>query len=141
MRTTCRSCRRFPTSPPRTAAMTFRSRGFVMIAAVFVGGTAAAAPQLLQFVRSVRLQSDVGPKSDATHSAAMSPGIGMPGAPPTSADGLRDRIADMESRVAQHADDTQSALLLADALLRQARATTDGRPAGRAAAVIQQVLK
>ena len=46
----------------------------------------------------------------------------------------------MESRLAEHPDDAQSALLLADALLRQARATTDGRPAGRAATVLAAVL-
>jgi tetratricopeptide (TPR) repeat protein len=123
--------------------MTFRSRSFVMIAAVLVGGTAAAVPQLVRFVHGVRLQADeqqVRLKPDTTYET-MSPAVGMPGAPATSADGLRDRIADMESRVAQHPEDTQSALLLADALLRQARATTDGRPAGRAATVLQQVLK
>lgn len=123
--------------------MTSRNRGWLMVAAVLIGGAAAAIPQIVPFARGVDLTADarrVRLKQDTTH-AAMSPGIGMPGAPPTSADGLRDRIAEMESRVAQHPTDSPSALLLADALLRQARATTDGRPASRAATVLDAVLK
>src|SRR5581483_638970 len=41
----------------------------------------------------------------------------------------------------QHPDDVGAAALLADALLRQARATSDGRPANRAADVLSAVLK
>ena len=71
----------------------------------------------------------------------MAPAIGMPGAPATSADGLRQRIAEMESRLRDHPDDPGSAILLADALLRQARAATDGRAANRAGEVLAGVLK
>jgi tetratricopeptide (TPR) repeat protein len=115
--------------------MTSHSRRRLVVAVLLVG-TAAA---LLSFTAEVR------PRSRRSVLAAdgvrMAPGIGMPGAPPTSEDGLRDRIAEMESRLAQHPADTQSALLLADALLRQARATTDGRPASRAATVLDGILK
>jgi tetratricopeptide (TPR) repeat protein len=123
--------------------MTSRNRRLAVVAAVLIGGAAAAIPRIASLVRGVRLQADlrqVRLKPDTTY-PAISPAIGMPGAPPTSADGLRDRIAEMETRVAQHPDDSPSALLLADALLRQARATTDGRPAGRAAVVLDTVLK
>src|SRR5260370_8551346 len=71
----------------------------------------------------------------------IGPGVGMPGAPPTSSDGLRRRISDMESRLRAQPTDTGAAVLLSDALLRQARATNDGRPANRAGEVLQAVLK
>jgi tetratricopeptide (TPR) repeat protein len=71
----------------------------------------------------------------------MAPAIGMPGAPPTSAAGLRQRIDEMESRLREHPDDPAAALLLADALLRQARAATDGRAANRAADVLGALLE
>jgi tetratricopeptide (TPR) repeat protein len=116
--------------------MTSRNRGWIVAAAVLIGGAAAAIPQMVPALKGpahVRLKPDT---NYGTFDA-----IGMPGAPPTSADGLRDRIAEMESRVAQHPGDAQPALLLADALLRQARATTDGRPASRAATVLEAALK
>jgi len=65
----------------------------------------------------------------------------MPGAPPTTPSGLRQRIDEMESRLRATPDDTGAAVLLADALLRLARATTDGRPAGRASEVLKATLK
>jgi tetratricopeptide (TPR) repeat protein len=71
----------------------------------------------------------------------MSAGVGMPGGPPTSAAGLSQRIADMEGRLKSNANDLSAAVLLSDALLRQARATNDGRPANRAADVLTAVLK
>jgi tetratricopeptide (TPR) repeat protein len=71
----------------------------------------------------------------------IGPQAGMPGAPPTSADGLRQRVSDMERRLQEHPQDAGAAVLLADALLRQARATTDGRPANRAAQVLTSALK
>jgi len=73
--------------------------------------------------------------------APMAPGVGMPGGPPTSADGLQTRIAEMENRLREEPNDLPSAVLLSDALLRQARATNDGRPASRAAAVLTTALK
>jgi len=72
---------------------------------------------------------------------SIAPGVGMPGAPPTSADGLRRRIADTESRLREQPADIGAAVRLADALLRQARATNDGRPASRATEVLNAVLK
>jgi len=65
----------------------------------------------------------------------------MPGAPPTTTSGLLQRIDEMQARLRAQPDDTGAAVLLADALLRQARATTDSRPAGRASEVLNAVLK
>jgi tetratricopeptide (TPR) repeat protein len=79
----------------------------------------------------------------ARHAEALSigPAVGMPGAPATSTSGLLQRIDDMEGRLRAQPDDTGAAVLLADALLRQARATNDGRPAGRASEVLNAALK
>ena len=71
---------------------------------------------------------------------SIAPPVGMPGAPPTSADGLRQRISDMEKRLRERPDDTGAAVLLADALLRQARVTSDGRLTARSGAVLKSVL-
>jgi tetratricopeptide (TPR) repeat protein len=65
----------------------------------------------------------------------------MPGAPATSATGLRDRIDEMERRLSDEPNNPGAAVLLSDALLRQARATTDSRPANRAAELLKSVLK
>jgi tetratricopeptide (TPR) repeat protein len=47
----------------------------------------------------------------------------------------------MEGRLRNHPADTAASVLLADALLRLARATADGRPANRAATVLSSALK
>jgi len=98
--------------------------------AVAVGAIAAAAPRVIGRT-TMRAK---------TEPVRMAPAIGMPGAPPTSLAGLRERISAMESRVRESPRDTGAALLLADALLRQARATAEGRHANRAAEVLQSVL-
>ncbi len=71
----------------------------------------------------------------------IGPHVGMPGAPPTSAEGLGRQIRAMEQRLQEHPNDTGAAVLLADALLRQARATNDGRPANRAGEILKGVMK
>jgi tetratricopeptide (TPR) repeat protein len=93
---------------------------------------AAALPPLFARARSSARRSDP---------VRMAPAVGMPGAPPTSAAGLRQRIAEMDSRLADHPGDAAASVLLADALLRQARATADARPASRAAEVLEAALK
>jgi tetratricopeptide (TPR) repeat protein len=98
--------------------------------AIAIGAIAAAAPHLT-FRGS--------PASAET--LRLGPAIGMPGAPPTSANGLRQRIGEMEARLKDRPADAGAAMLLADALLRQARATSDGRPANRAAVILAAVLK
>jgi len=98
--------------------------------AVAVGAIAAAAPRLIG-------RTTIPAKTEPVR---MAPAIGMPGAPATSIAGLRERISAMESRVRESPSDTGAALLLADALLRQARATAEGRHANRAAEVLQSVL-
>jgi tetratricopeptide (TPR) repeat protein len=106
-------------------------RMFSIAAAVLVGIGAAVVPHLVS----------LGTRETAVPSGSMAPAIGMPGAPPTSADGLRQRISEMESRLRDHPGDPAASLLLADALLRQARAATDGRAANRAGEVLGAVLK
>jgi tetratricopeptide (TPR) repeat protein len=71
----------------------------------------------------------------------MAPVMGMPGAPPTSVDGLRRRIDEMETMLKERPNDTAASLLLADALLRQARVTADGRLANRAENLLAGILK
>ena len=71
----------------------------------------------------------------------LAPAVGMPGGPPTSAAGLQQRIAEMEGRLQRQPHDVGAAVLLSDALLRQARATNDARPANRASDVLKAVLK
>jgi tetratricopeptide (TPR) repeat protein len=99
-------------------------------AAILAGIAAAVAPHLIPHA---------SPRRD--EAITIAPGVGMPGAPPTSSEGLRQRITEMEDRLRQRPPDIGAAVLLADALLRQARATTDGRPANRAGAVLKAVLK
>jgi tetratricopeptide (TPR) repeat protein len=101
-----------------------------VVVAVLIGAVAAAAPSLLRR-NSVR----------KTAAAPIGPAVGMPGAPPTSASGLQERITEMEERLHRRPDDAGAAVLLADALLRQARATNDARPTSRASAVLKSVLK
>src|SRR5262249_54970800 len=100
-----------------------------VVAAIAVGCLAAAVPPLLSR------------RSAATELASMAPAVGMPGAPTTSADGLRERIGQMEARLRGNPDDTPAAILLAGALLRGARTNGDGRPANRAADALSAVLK
>jgi tetratricopeptide (TPR) repeat protein len=101
-------------------------------AAVLAGVGAAVVPHLVSRGTAA---------SSAADTIRMAPAVGMPGAPPTSAEGLHQRVADMEARLAGHPDDAGAAILLADALLRQARAATDGRAANRAGEVLTAVLK
>jgi tetratricopeptide (TPR) repeat protein len=102
----------------------------LIAAAILVGIAAAVAPHLV---------SRAAPRSDEP--IKMAPGVGMPGGPPTSATGLQQRIAEMETRLQNQPNDLGAAVLLSDALLRLARATSDGRPANRASAVLATILK
>ena len=104
-------------------------RVFWIVVAVLIGVVAAAAPNL---VRHTLLH-----RQTAT---TIGPAVGMPGAPPTTASGLQERIEEMERRLREQPGDINAAVLLADALLRQARATTDSRPANRASEVLKTVL-
>ena len=97
---------------------------------MLVAAVAAAAPH---FIASTR------PFPQTT--VSIGPAVGMPGAPRTTASGLLQRIDEMEARLRAQPDDAGAAVLLADALLRQARATNDGRPAGRASEVLNAALK
>ena len=72
---------------------------------------------------------------------SSAPVVGMPGAPTTSAEGLAQRITEMEERLRESPHDNSAAVLLADALLRQARVTGDGRQPARAGSLLTSVLK
>jgi tetratricopeptide (TPR) repeat protein len=69
------------------------------------------------------------------------PAIGMPGAPPTSAEGLARRIDAMEARLLAQPRDHAAPVLLAEALLRRMRVAGDARAAGRAERLLTSVLK
>jgi tetratricopeptide (TPR) repeat protein len=99
-------------------------------AAMLVAIAAAVAPHLTS--GSTRYRDEP---------VTIAPAIGMPGAPPTSPDGLQRRIAETEARLREQPHDAGAAVLLADALLRRARATVDSRAAGRARDVLKAVLQ
>jgi tetratricopeptide (TPR) repeat protein len=113
---------------PRSASWT-SGRVLWIVVAVLVGVVGAAAPNLIRHIPLHRQTA-----------TTIGPAVGMPGAPPTTASGLQERIEDMERRLREQPGDVNAAVLLADALLRQARATTDGRPANRASEVLKVVL-
>jgi tetratricopeptide (TPR) repeat protein len=102
-----------------------------IVAAAAVGIAAAVLPHTLSRRSPSRTSEPV----------RLAPGVGMPGGPRTTADGMRDRIAEMEARLREHPADAGAAILLADALLRQSRATANGRAANRAGDVLGSVLK
>jgi tetratricopeptide (TPR) repeat protein len=114
-----------PSRPSRR--VTLRWLGVTILAAT----AAAVAPHLISRAKP----------SSTTEALSIGPAVGMPGAPATSTAGLIQRITDMEARLRTRPDDTGAAVLLADALLRQARATSDSRPAGRASEVLTAALK
>ena len=107
------------------------SKVWLVAAAVVVGCVAAAIPSLVSRASS----------PSAVGSVRMAPAVGMPGAPPTSIEGLHQRITEMERRLREQPGDAAASVLLADALLRQQRATVDGRAANRAASILEDVLK
>jgi len=98
---------------------------------ILAATVAAVAPHVISRAKPSRDSEEV----------SVGPAVGMPGAPPTTTSGLIERIKEMEARLRAQPDDTGAAVLLADALLRQARATNDGRPAGRASEVLSAALK
>jgi tetratricopeptide (TPR) repeat protein len=100
-----------------------------VLAAVLAGTLGAIAPQMVK--RTARPVDRIG----------IDPLVGMPGGPRTSAAGLRNRIGVMEARLREQSGDVGAAVLLADALLRLARATSDGRATNHAEQVLTDVLK
>lgn len=74
-------------------------------------------------------------------SSFSAPALGAPGAPAVSREGLERRVADMEGRLARQPDDVGAAVLLADALLRQARVTGNSGLAFRAEALLKKALR
>ncbi len=80
-------------------------------------------------------------QEDPRWAMSFAPAVGMPGAPPASAEGLAQRISDMEKRLRERPHDSGAAVLLADALLRQSRVTSDGRSTARAGDLLKSVLK
>lgn len=68
------------------------------------------------------------------------PMLGAPGAGSTSRDGLTSTIAEMDARLASKPADASAAVILADALLRQARVTGNAGLANRAEQALARVL-
>src|SRR4029450_9964216 len=104
---------------------TLRWVGLTILAAA----VAAVVPHLISGARPPEAPLSIGPA------------VGLPGPPPTTSSRLQQRIDDRDRRLRATPNDTGAAVLLADALLRQARATNDGRPAGRASEVLNAALK
>ena len=123
---------RCPSVTTPIASRASRLSALRWVAVAIVAATVAAvAPHVMW-------RATPSPKAETV---SIGPAIGMPGAPPTTTSGLLQRIDEMQARLRAQPDDTGAAVLLADALLRQARATTDSRPAGRASEVLNAVLK
>lgn len=80
-----------------------------------------------------------GRRSRQPYTAA--PPIGTPGAPRTSREDLEKRVAEMDARLAKQPEDAGAALLLADALLRQARVTGNPGLTLRAEHALTRVLR
>jgi tetratricopeptide (TPR) repeat protein len=99
------------------------------VGAIFAGAAIAAAPHFLH--RSQR----------ASASSEIRPTRLMLAAPETSAAALTARIGELEARLRSEPGDVASAVRLSETLLRQARASNDGRAANRAAVVLDDVLK
>lgn len=78
---------------------------------------------------------------ESAEAERIAPAVGMPGAPSTSVEGLHRRISEMEKALQERPNDGGAAVLLADALLRQARVTGDGRLPNRAENLLRSVLK
>src|SRR4029079_6442713 len=121
-----------------TRGATSSSKRLWMAAAILAGVAAAALPRVAS---SAWARSVSGRTAESATRVRMAPGVGMPGGPPTSAAGLQERIREMEGRLQAQPHDLSASVLLSDALLRQARATGDGRPANRAAVVWKDVLE
>src|SRR5438876_10803236 len=92
-------------------ASTSTRRGWIAASIVIVGLVAATAP---------RLVSRAPPRHE--NPTSIGPSVRMPGAPATSAFGLKERIGDMERRLRDQPNDLGAAVLLKDALLRPAPA-------------------
>lgn len=71
----------------------------------------------------------------------IAPAIGAPGAPRTSREDLAKRITMLEERLAARPDDSGAAVLLADALIRQARVTANAALAQRAEQALDAALR
>ncbi len=80
---------------------------------------------------------------DSRHARArltIAPLLGERGAPKTSREGLTARIKEMQARLAARPEDSGAAVLLADALMRQARVTGNGGLTVQAEQALQGVL-
>jgi tetratricopeptide (TPR) repeat protein len=77
----------------------------------------------------------------SAHRAAVPLAAGTPGGVPTSRDGLASTIAALERRLADEPANAKAATRLAEALVRQARATSNGGLAVRAEAALRTALE
>lgn len=93
--------------------------------------TICAAAALVAIVRT---------RPAAAHRAAVPLAAGTPGGAPTSPDGLATTIAALERHLAEEPANATAAARLAEALVRQARATSNGGLAVRAEAALRTSL-
>ena len=96
--------------------------------------------------RSSSETSPFGNRPDVTGSrrAATARDTGLDGSPvggPTSRQGLQDTVARMQDRLRDHPSDSSAAVLLADALMRQARVTGNAGIVLGAEQALHRVLK
>jgi tetratricopeptide (TPR) repeat protein len=117
-------------STQSTTTASLRTRLVLIVATIAIAALAAMLPH----INGRRRQAPAEPMT-------IAPAVGMSGAPRTSAEGLRQRIDEMENRLRERPHDAGAAVLLADALLRQARVTGDGRSTSRAGELVKSVLK
>jgi tetratricopeptide (TPR) repeat protein len=71
----------------------------------------------------------------------IKPLLGSPGGQKTTREGLAARVAEMESRLAERPEDSGAAILLADALMRQARVLGNGGLVIRAEEALRAALE
>ncbi len=112
------------------SAASLRTRVQWTVVTILVGAVAAVIPHV-----------NWHGTRDQAEPMSIAPAVGMPGAPTTSAEGLAQRIREMEVRLGERPQDNGAAVLLADALLRQSRVTGDGRLPARAGSLLTSVLK
>ena len=73
--------------------------------------------------------------------STSAPAFGAAGAPATTREGLAQRVAEMESRLATRPDDFGAAVLLADALIRQTRVAGNAGLANEAEQFLSAALR
>jgi tetratricopeptide (TPR) repeat protein len=104
-------------------------------------GSAAAFILIVGLAAAVLPRARITPGSATTDTAAALLDFGGATTPETSADGMQRRTRELEARLRASPDDVGAAVMLADTLLRLARATHDSRPAAHACDLLETALR